>query len=69
MPSVTTLAGAEILAHDLMDCALPADEHGIGGSLGALARATCAAYDDGLRALRSPDPFAQRGALIQLCRV
>lgn len=45
-------AGAEILAHYLVDFAIPADEHGIGGSLDAAARATYAAYNGGPRALR-----------------
>lgn len=45
-------AGAEILAHYLVDYAIPADEHGTAGSLDALARATYAAYNGGPRALR-----------------
>jgi hypothetical protein len=45
-------AGAEILLHYLVDYVIPADEHEIGGSLDALARATYSAYNGGPRALR-----------------
>jgi hypothetical protein len=45
-------AGAEILAHYLLDYAIPANEDTVGGSLDALARATYSAYNGGPRALR-----------------
>lgn len=45
-------AGAEILAHYLVDFAIPAEEHVRAGSLDALARATYAAYNGGPGALR-----------------
>ncbi len=45
-------AGAEILAHYLVDFAIPAGEHERAGSLDALARATYAAYNGGPGALR-----------------
>ena len=50
-------AGAEILAHYLVDYAIPADEAGSGAGLDALARATYSAYNGGPRSLarwRSP---------------
>ncbi len=50
--SYNARAGAEILAHYLVDYAVPAEERGSGSDPDALARSTYAAYNGGPRAVR-----------------